>query len=225
MNVDPLGYSFFLAMLITGIILGASIGGISSGVSAYKDGQRGWGLFGAIAGGAVIGGAMGGILVLGGAAGLSAAIAPIGMTIAGFTLTPGVALGLSIGIGVGASLISYSLEYGLRTDKQWTLDGFALSGISGGFKSLTTFGIGYFGGKAGAFDKMILTPMLKNSITLSKNITYGLAKSVLSNLLNNTSRTIFTNIALKIGETLTKFIFVSLVSSAFRWIIDKIFGF
>ena len=132
--IDPSG-RFFITALLIGLGIGAVVGGTMSGISAYNDGQRGWGLFGAIAGGAVIGGAMGATLVIGGAAGLSAAIAPLGITIAGFGLSTGAAFATTLGIGVGAGLVGYSLENGLRSDREWTVGGFMLAGISGGFKA------------------------------------------------------------------------------------------
>ena len=167
---DPSGHSVFLTMLIIGIVAGAAIGGTMKGVSAYNDGQRGWG-----AGGAIMGGVMGGTLVLGGAAGL-ASVLPGGMAIAGFGLSAGAALGISAVAGVGAGLVSYSLENCLRTDREWIFEGFVKAGFSGGFKAAATFGIGFMGGRMGAFDKMVLNPMLKGATTLSRGITYGMAK-------------------------------------------------
>ena len=57
---------------------------IINGISAYNEGQRGWGLFGAIAGGAVMGGAEGAVLVLGGATGLTFVGAGVGWLVDSF---------------------------------------------------------------------------------------------------------------------------------------------
>ena len=144
-EVDETGY-FLLWLFISAIVVGAVIGGTVSGVSAYNQGVRGWGLFGAIAGGAIMGGAMGAIMTLGGLAGLSS----IGAISLG--LSTSATLGISVGIGISAGLLSYSLEYGLRDDKEFTWQGFLLSGLSGGLKGASTFAIAFYGGKFGAFD-------------------------------------------------------------------------
>ena len=105
--MDPNGtlFGFFLGT----IVLGAVIAGTMNGISAYNAGQRGWGLFGAIAGGAVMGGAMAGILALGGVVGLASA------GLISFGMTASAAFGVALGVGAAAGMASYSLEYGLRT--------------------------------------------------------------------------------------------------------------
>ena len=224
MGVNYTGCSVFLTMLIISIVAGVIIGGTISGISAYKDGQRKWGLFGAIAGGAIMGGAMGAVLVLGGAAGLAASIAPLGLTIAGFGLSTRATLGISVGIGLVAGLVSYSIENSLRTDCEWTVDGFIMSGISGGVKAMATFGIGYLGGEAGAFDKMLLKPLLKEIGAGNSSLIYGFAKGMLSSAVPSVSRSFLTNIALAIGETFTKMAFISSAAAFTRFIIDLILG-
>ncbi len=60
MNIDPSGRSF-IATLLIGIIVGAVVGGALNGYFAYSEGARGWDLFGAILGGAVMGAAVGAV--------------------------------------------------------------------------------------------------------------------------------------------------------------------
>ena len=212
MNVDPSGHSVFLVMLITSIVIGAAVGGTINGISAYNEGQRGWGLFGAIAGGAVMGGAMGAVLVLGGAAGLTS----VGATVAGFSMTLGAALATSVAIGVGAGLASYSLENGLRTDRDWTVGGFALSGISGGFQAAATFGVAFQGGRVGAFDNLILKDALKGVYTVDAAITRDIVKAMLTQLIPASGRTAFTYITSIVMESLAKTVFVSSIASGAR---------
>ena len=224
MFTDPSGQSVFLTMLIIGIVTSAAIGGTMNGISAYNDGQRGLGLFGAIAGGAIMGGAMGGILVLGGASGLSAAITPSGLSITGFGLTTSATLGISMAIGIGAGLASYSIESSLRTDRSWVAQDFALAGISGGVKALSTFGIGYIGGKVGAFDKMLFKPMLKGVLTESQTLTYAFTKGILSTALPGIGRQFMDMATWYLGENLAKIFLFSSAASGARWLIDKILG-
>ena len=164
---------------------------------------------------------MGAVLVLGGAAGLSAAIAPLGLSIAGFSLSTGAAFGISIAIGAGAGIISYAFENGLRTDRTFTLGGMFVSGLSGILKAVTTFGVAYGGGKAGAFDKLLLKPLMEG---VKDSVTYGILKGVLNSILSGVGRDLIATSTWFLGESITKIIFVSSVASGLRWLIDKIFG-
>ena len=201
-NIDENGY--FLWWLLLAIIVGAVIGGTSNGIKAYREGARGWGLFGAILGGAIMGGAMGGLLALGG--GIGSGI------ISGFTFSGG--LFLSAGISIVAGWASYSVEALLRTDQQWNLFDFAKAGISGLFKGLSTYALGLMAGyKLGAYDKILLKPLLKNIKTLDYNITYSFAKILMG-------RNAFLT---PLSEFLLKSVLISGAASGLRFIIDKIF--
>lgn len=215
MNVDPTGtfFWFFLAA----ILIGDVIGGTVNGVAAYNAGQRGWGLFGAIAGGAIMGGAMGGILALGGVAGLAST------GLISFGMTASTAFGVSLGIGAAAGMISYSLENGLRTDREWSVGGMFVAGFAGLVKGATTFGIGYLGGQTGAFDKLALKEILGKEL-VKDSISYGIAKGLLSAAMPSFLRNLFTWSSFYLGEALTKLLFVSSMASGSRWIIDRIFG-
>ena len=215
MNVDPNGTLFWF--FLGAILIGAVIGGTMNGISAYNEGQRGWGLFGAIAGGAVMGGAMGGILALGGVAGLAST------GLISFGLSTGAALGVSLGVGAAAGIVSYSLENGLRTDREWSVGGMFTAGIAGLVKGGVTFGIGVIGGKAGAFDKLALKGILGKEL-VKDSISYGIAKGLLSAAMPSFLRNLFTWSSFYLGETLTKLLFISSVASGARWLIDQIFG-
>ena len=215
MNVDPNGTFFWF--FFAAILIGAVIGGTLNGISAYNAGQRGWGLFGAIAGGAVMGGAMGGILALGGAVGVASA------GLMSFGMTASTAFGVSLGIGAAAGMVSYSLENGLRTDREWSVGGMFKAGFAGALKGGATFWIGSLGGKTGAFDKLALKGMLGKEL-VKDSISYGIAKGLLSAALPSFLRNLFTWSSFYLGETLTKFLFISSVASGTRWLIDQIFG-
>ena len=212
MFTDETGCSVFLTMLIIGIIAGAVISGTASGVKAYNEGQRGWGLFGAIAGGAIVGGAMGAVMVLGGAAGLAAT----GVTIAGFGLSTGAALGISVAIGAVANVTSYFLVNGLQQDKSISLGGAMKSIISGALQAAFTFGAGYIGGKNGLFNK------LSNFKTMDK---------FYLNMIKNTGRinslsALFYGTSMLLGDTITKGLYLSLSAfggrSLINWVLDKL---
>lgn len=173
------------------------------GIKTYNEGARGWGLFGAIAGGAVMGGAMGGLFVFGGAVAL-------GVVGVGF----GAGVVISAGVGFAAGLISYSFENGLRDDKKWTGTNFALAGFAGLFKGMFTFGLGFAGGKKGAFDKSVLKPLLKGVSTLDYSITYAIAKAIMGRKVLLT----------RAGETFLKTGIFGAIGFVGRWIIDKVFS-
>ena len=215
MYTDPDGTFFWF--FLGAVLIGAAISGTMNGISAYNAGQRGWGLFGAIAGGAVMGGAMGGILALGGAAGLASA------KLMSFGMTAGTAFGVSLGVGAAAGMVSYSLENGLRTDREWSVGGMFKAGFAGAIKGGSTFWIGFLGGKTGAFDKLALKGLLGKEL-VKDSISYGIAKGLLSAAMPSFLRNLFTWSSLYLGETLTKLLFISSVASGTRWLIDQIFG-
>ena len=193
----------FLWWLLIAVIVGAIVGATSNGVKAYNEGARGWGLFGSILGGAIMGGAMGGILALGGG---------IGAGVIGLSFTSGALI--STGIGLAAGMASYSIEVSLRDDKIWNLNDFVNNGFIGILKGISTFSIGFFGGKKlGAFDKHIINPLLKGVKTLDYNITYSLSKILMGRKIFLTPLT----------ELIAKILFVSGAATLSRYIIDKIF--
>ena len=71
---------------------------------------------------------------------------------------------------------------------------------------------------------MILKSMLKGSETLSKSISYGIAKSILAASMPGIGRKLMSTASFYIGETIAKMLFISSSASGVRWIIDKIFG-
>ena len=219
MYADPSGTTVFMSMLIAGIIIGAGIGGALNGIQAYDEGVRGIGLFGSIVGGALMGGAMGAVLVLGGASGLASGLAPL--TITGFSLTKSQALGCSLAIGISAGIGSYALENGFRNDKEITREGLLLSGVSGLLKGLSTFAIGYAGGKSGFFDKMIIKTTLKEQA--KDSMSYMLTKSILNGLRPSMFRTFSTYANWYLGESISKMLFVSSIAAGLRWLIDRVF--
>ena len=213
--VDPTGH--FIVSLIVSMVVGAVIGGAINGIKAYNAGQRGWGLFGAIAGGAIMGGAMGSILALGGAAGLASA------GLANCVVSTGAALGISVGVGAGAGIVSYSLENGLRTDREWTVGGMFMAGFSGAAKGGLTFAVGLWGGKSGAFDCTVIKNILGKKVA-QDSISYGIAKGLLSAAIPGFWRNIFTWSSFYFGDLLTKTLFVSSIASITRSLIDYLFG-
>lgn len=99
-----------------------------------------------------------------------------------------------------------------------------MAGVSGGVKAAATFGIGYAGGKMGAFDKMLLNPMLKGASTLSTSVTYNISKAMLSQVIPSVGRTLFTGLSMVTGEMLAKMLIFSSLGAGARWLIDLIFG-
>ena len=209
MNMDPDGHSFIVALLI-GMAIGAAIGGTMSGVSAYKEGRRGLELFASILGGVTVGSAMGAVMVLGGAAGL----AYTGATVAGFGMSAGVAFGASVGIGAMSSVYSYLLINGIHSDKKITLEGIGLSAAKGVVDGAVTFGVGFFGGKNGLFNK------LGNFNTMD---------AFYLNMISNTGKiglipSLFYGTSMLMGETLSRALCLSLPAAGIRVAIDWLFS-
>ncbi len=199
--VDPSGHSFLAALLIS-MGVAALIGGVTSGLHAYKSGEREWDLIADIAGGTIFGSAIGATIALGSAAGLAAT----GASVAGFGISTGTALSISIGITATAGMAKYSLNCVDSQEQKWNLSGFLLSGIEGGLQGTVTFGLAFIGGKSGLFNKL------------------GNFKTADAFFLNyggmNILRAVFWASKIVIGETLSKAIFVSGTAAVARWIID-----
>ena len=218
MNIDSNG-NIFITFLLVSIGVGLLFGGAVSGVTAYNNGERGKDLFASIVGGAILGGAMGAIMAIGGAAGL----ASIGATITGYSLSLGTAIGASLAIGAGAGLLSYTAETLISPSRQWSWAEFGKNGISGLLKGGATFGIAYLGGRFGAFDKVFLKDLLGKEL-VKDTLSYNIAKGMLASIFSSAGRQFFTKVIFYLGEGLTKLLFVSLIASGLRWIIDKIIG-
>ena len=218
MNVDPNG-KFFISFLLVSIGIGAAFGGTIAGVTAYNYGARGWDLVGSIVGGAILGGGMGAIMAIGGAAGL----ASIGAGLTGFSLSAGAAFGISVAVGAGAGLLSYTAETLISPSKQWSWAEFGKNGLSGLLKGAVTFRIASLGAKFGAFDKVFLKDVLGKEV-VKDVFSYDIAKGILASIIPSAGRQFFTQAAYYLGESLTKMFFVSSFAAGARWIIDKIFG-
>ena len=203
MYVDPEGHAFISALLISmGIAM--LIGGTIAGVGAYKSGESGLDLAADIVGGVLFGAAIGATIALGGAAGLVAT----GACVAGFGLSTGAALGISIGATTAGGMIKYSLDCAFSNENEWNRDGLALSGIEGALKGAATFGLAFIGGKSGLFNKL------------------GNFKTVDTFYINhggmNSLRALFLGSKILIGETLSRALFVSCPAALVRWLIDLI---
>ncbi len=204
MYVDPSGHAFISTLLIS-MGIAALIGGVTAGISAYQSGERGWDLVADIAGGTIFGAAIGATIALGGAAGLAAT----GASVAGFELSTGAALGISVGATAVAGMAKYSLDCVASKDNNWNFSGFVLSGVEGSLQGAATFGLAFVGGKAGLFNK------LANFKTPDVFFTakYGGMNSL---------RAFVWGSKVLIGETLAKAALVSGTSALARLLIDLI---
>ena len=207
-EVDESGY-FLFWLFVTAIVVGAVAGGVSKGVEAYKEGVRGWDLFGSILGGAIMGGAMGAVLTIGGVAGLGALT---GASLLG--ISTGAALSLSLAIGVTAGMASYSVEAAFREDIQWNVKDFFKAGASSMLQGISTFSISYIGGKAGAYDKIVLDQLIKGTDTMSMSVTYSIAKALIGRkyFITPVSESILKNLIIGGMSTIIRNVIDSLVS-------------
>lgn len=205
MYVDPEGCFGFISFLIGSMVVGAIFGATTKGIKAYKEGERGLDLAADIFGGMILGAATGATLALGGAAGL----ATTGVVIAGYSLSTGVALGISVGAMAIASMASYSLDCAFSNKNDWNIGKFFFSGVQGVFQGVTTFGLAFLGGKIGLFNKLgnLLTPS-------DFFIKYGGM---------NIFRSIVWGSTVLVGETISRMIMVSAPAALIRFIIDLIF--
>ena len=218
MYADPSGRVFITSLLVS-IGIGALFGGAIAGVTAYNNGARGWDLVGSIAGGTILGGGMGAIMAIGGAAGL----ASMGAGLTGFSLSPSAALGVSLAVGAGAGLLSYTAETLISPSKQWSWSEFGENGSSGLLKGAVTFGVAFAGAEVGLFDKVFFKDVLGKELAKDA-FSYNIAKGILASIIPSAGRQFFTQATYYLGESLTKMFFVNAIAAAARWIIDKIFG-
>lgn len=205
MFVDPNGSFGFLSFLIVSMAIGAVFGGVTKGVAAYNDGESGLDLFADVVGGILFGAATGAALALGGAAGL----ATTGATIAGYGLSFGASLAISVGAMTVASMASYSLDCAFSKENKWNAGKFFLAGLQGAFQGAATFGVAYLGGKVGLYNK------LGNFSTPSDFfIKYGGM---------NIFRSVVWGSTVLVGETISRMIMVSAPAALLRFIIDLLF--
>ena len=166
------------------------------------------GIIWCIASGVIMGGAMGAAMALGGAAGLTS----LGISVAGFGIGTATAIGLSIGIGVSAGFLSYSIEHGLREDKEWTVGGFFGSGFMGGLQAGATFGLAYAGGRSGLFTNKLTSmsggQFLQHMVDTTGKVTWAQATIY-------TTQFIFSSV-------FAKLLFSTLPGSLIRKLIEKI---
>ena len=207
MYVDPSG-DLFITFLIVSMSIGALIGSSIAGYSAYKSGETGWDLVANIFGGALLGAATGAALALGGAAGLTS----VGVSLTGYSLSTIAALNISVGITSLASMANYSLKCIDSNSYSWSTKGLLFSGLQGAVQGLTTFGIAYFGGRHGMFNKM--ADFSSSNIFWIDVMGAESMKSSI-NALAYTSNIV-------IGETLSRAIMVSSPAAIIRYLIDLI---
>lgn len=165
--------------------------------------MRGWDLVGTALSGAFMGAAMGGLLAFGGGVSVGA--------LAGISIGKG--LLLSAGIGIAAGWGSYSIDTIISPNKKWNIYDFGIAGISGLFKGIVTYSIGLLAGRIGAFDQIILNPLLKGSKFVFKYIIYAFAKVAIG-------RNVFLT---PLAEFSLKTISATIPAIIVRKIIDKIF--
>ena len=210
MNVDPSGrivISAFTLFLISSIAAGVIFGGCISGYTAYTEGANALGIFGAILGGAILGGAMGAVMVIGGAAGL----ASLGVATTVVGGSSAAALSISIGIGIGAGLLSYTVETLLRDDKKWDGSDLIISGILGGCQAFTTFLVAFAGGRAGVFTHKLtnMSPFDFFQYVIKSTGTVSYAQSIVYSF-----QVLFSN-------TIAQFLLTSLPAIVLRSLIKK----
>ena len=198
---DPSGH-LFISFLLISMGVAAAFGGATAGITAYRSGERGLDLFADVVGGMIFGAAVGATIALGGASGLAAT----GAMVAGFGLSTGAALGISIGATAVAGMARYSLDCVDSKENRWNVGGFFLSGVEGALQGAATFGLAYVGGKSGLFNKLgnFKTP----DVFFTK---YGGM---------NTTRAVVWAAKLVMGETVSKLLFVSAPSALVRLLID-----
>ncbi len=146
MYCDPTGHAFLATLLIT-MAIGGAIRGSIGAVNAYMDGASNLEIFGAFAAGFVRGAAVAGAMMLGGAAGLTS----IGLTVAGYSLATGTAVGVSLTMGLISGLGAYSIETATNKDMLWNSKDFFTYGTFGMAETMIAFTVGYSGGRNGLF--------------------------------------------------------------------------
>lgn len=201
---------FFIGWLIATLIIGAVIGGATATYNAVKNGASAWQAIGSFFVGAFTGALLGAATALGVGAGLAAAGIGFTFTIGTITFSTATALGTAVGLGIvakGSEYLLTSAIYGTKVEA----DDLLFSLLNGALQGATNFGLGFFGGKFGAFDK--LTPQK-----------WGLVeKLVIADIINSNVRNFVTLMAWNLGETITRFIFVTIPSFIQKLIFNKIF--
>ena len=215
-NVDPTGhFAISLGFLIGSIVIGAALGTVFAGGTAYKEGERGWDLAWDFVGGGIFGAAVGATVALGGAAGLAATgaqIAAVAQIAAGATTTVlNVSMGAALGISIGGMAFAGATKYSLdcaASERQWSIGGYLVEAGQGAIQGVATFRLAYLGGKAGLFNKIgdfkgwYDFYMGYGGMNNLKMISY------MSNLI--------------MGPALSKMLLIGGVGAGLRWLIDKI---
>lgn len=205
---DPTGnFAISLIFLIGSIVAGAIVGGVTSGIEAYSEGERGADLAMDAIGGMLFGATVGTTVALGGAAGLSAVA---GSAVIG---SASISIGSAIAISVGGMAIGSATKYSLDcafSPREWSFSGYFTEMLQGGIQGLATFGLSYLGGKAGFFNNKI-----GNFATWDSFYTgFGGMNSL--KMMSYISNLIF-------GPTISKGIFISGIGAIIRWALDKLF--
>lgn len=147
-------------------------------------------------------------MAIGGAAGL----ASVGITatvVGGSTLA---ALGISVGIGVGAGMLSYTVETLMSENKEWKWCNLLISGGSGGIQAISTFGIAFAGGRHGLFNNKLT----KMSFFDFEILIYESMGEI------STMQAIAYTMQLLCGTTLAKLILVTAPAAIIRSLIKKL---
>ncbi len=184
-------------------------------IKSWTSEHKGWStVIGLVAGSLVAPAAFAGVTTVGSmafagattfAANAFAAATTVG-SVAGFGLSTGAALGISVGATAVAGMAKYSLDCVASNENDWNFGGFVLSGVEGALQGAATFGLAFIGGKSGLFNKL------------------GNFRTEAAFYINhggmNILRAVFWGSKVLIGETLSKAVFVSGSAALARWLID-----
>jgi hypothetical protein len=143
------------------------MGSVIGGGAAVANGAEMWSnkMWGGVASGAIMGGAMGAVTAVGGAAGMAAlsSARAAGFAFMGWKA----ALATSLTIGTGAGMVSYSAKTRIVSGSwdNWSIAGMANAEGLGAAQAGATFGLAFFGGSMGLFNRN-----LGVGLTLSKTV-------------------------------------------------------
>lgn len=119
---DPTGnFALSLIFLIGSIAAGAIVGGVTSGIEAYSEGERGVDLAIDVVGGMPFGATVGATVALGGEVGLSAFAGSA--VIVSASISIGNAIAISVGEMAIGSATKYSLDHAF-SPREWSFSGY-----------------------------------------------------------------------------------------------------